>query len=256
MDSLAEAERGQGVPELVRGIAANEHAQVLIVGCRGDNFPPDYHAHPQLVFWEGDWAVSKDIPQRTRLLLITKFLSHAGFARLRSQAQQRNVTFVSTAMGTGEIKTLLEPILEAKKKVITLAPAAGSSVPKKLKRFMRGSLQTFIKQHGNLYAPKRVVEAKRLTALAAEQGFSTTTASVAQSMRMLVGSGKTHAKAVADTTARVAVVTASTQADPSDDDTTILRMLDDVHAAIGLIREPVVKRGEKRRQLKQLLKEL
>lgn len=272
---------------VVAGIKANEHAKVLIVGCRGDNFPEPWRSHPQLLFWDGDDASSREVPQAVRLILVTRFLGHHGYGRLNDISAKRNIVFGVETMGTGQIKDLLRP-LTVEKPLVSLPDVSGQQssqaviatplsqadpeiiheeehVVGKLKPFGRGELAEFIRQHGNPHARPRVNEADRLEALARSMGWDAGAGSIKQTLYQAENRGQQAAvprsekKPVPENKPRIAPTPLSLTA-MADDDAELVRMLDqalsDITATLGLLRETVVKRAEKRRQLKEMLKEL
>src|SRR5262245_12041164 len=92
---------------LVRGIAENRHAQVLIVGGKGDNFPEPYRSHPQIVIWDSkdsDQVDRQDVPMRVKLVVVTRFIRHETMKRLRTLSQQGRFVLMMGLRGTGEIK--------------------------------------------------------------------------------------------------------------------------------------------------------
>jgi hypothetical protein len=194
--------------DVIAGIKANEHAKVLIVGVRGDNFPPRYQAHPQLVFWETDQAANATIPAAVRLICPTRFINHGLWSRLQNEASRRDIHLVHV-QGTGEIKALLDPLIPSKAgeaEVEVSTPAATPAPPVEAlhhqtvtgqQRVKIGVLDTFVTQHLRRdtvlpYQPrtrsgKIVAEAKRLLALAESQGIHSTIHSVEVVIRRVRG---------------------------------------------------------------------
>lgn len=193
--------------DVVLGIKANEHAKVLIVGVRGDNFPPRYHQHPQLLFWETDQAMQATIPQAVRLICPTRFINHGLWSRLQNEAIKRGITLVHLS-GTGEIKALLDPIIpqrevpEVKTPVVTAPPApapltnnVGAPLRASNGRLKPGVLQEWVRAHvevpvvmdhkAGTRTGATAAEAKRLEDVAKAEGIVTTWASIATVIRVL-----------------------------------------------------------------------
>lgn len=283
------------IAKVVDGIKANEHAKVLIVGCRGDNFPDDpWRRHPQLVFWEGDDTLTKEVPAAVRLILVTRFLGHHSYGKLLKTSQQRNIMFGTKTMGTGEIKDILRPLVVTTAappapRVIQAAPSRAAVPERKRRQILgRGVLLNFVRANGDPHAP-RFAEAQRLQQLAAASGLKITVASAANALLRLERMGaQATPKAMADIAkqrpgAEPIVAEHGTIPIPpppappaptptpvkqqvkalADDDEELQRMLNDVTHALGdvlaaveLVKENIRRRGDSRRRLKELLKEL
>jgi hypothetical protein len=183
-----------GVAQLIQGIAANQHAKVLVVGVRGTNVPPEWRVCPQVVFWDGDDADTRAVPAAVKLVLVTRFNSHSSFRRLVGLARHGQFVLHPEHLGTGELKDLLQPIIqkweaakaaeresrrtakeEAKEQLDALVPEAaadedtdgdeGAPVMTALarakalargdmKRFRPGELQEFVERNLNREATK------------------------------------------------------------------------------------------------------
>lgn len=185
------------ISEVIAGIKANEHAKVLIVGVKGDNFPPVYHNHPQLIFWDADHSLNATIPAAVQLICPTRFMQHTLWTKLQVEAKRREIALVHTS-NTGEIKRLLAPLIPNKPD--TLGPqivSVGQGVldmapPPVLKmkdgRLSIGVLGKFVAEHFNRdallpYRPgqrdgRLLRESERLAALANSMGIPTTAVSV------------------------------------------------------------------------------
>ena len=255
--------------------------KVLVVGCRGDNFPEPYREHPSLVFWEGDDASRAEIPSAVRVVLMTKFVGHSGYNRIHDECVRRNILFGVKLMGTGEIKTLLSPLLADNGQ--SIEPAAAETAPigrkerivSKPKKFARGEQQAFIAEYWNAAAPSVKGEALRLAKIAQARGYATSQLSIMNGFYLTRRrKAETDAaqnalkKAIVPATIGKIGTSAPEPIPPplgilADDDMELVRMLDeaasklsDLTAAVGLIREAVTKRSEKRRLLKELLQGL
>jgi hypothetical protein len=87
----------------------NGGGKVLVCGCRGSNFTPEWRDDPRFVFWDqSDIRQIRSIPSGVRLVLLTKFIRHD----LRRQIQKllpSGVEFVNLPLGTGQLKQLISP---------------------------------------------------------------------------------------------------------------------------------------------------
>lgn len=262
---------------MVEGIRQNAHAKVLVVGHRGDNFPEPYRGHAQLVFWEADEADARPIPASVRMVLVTRFLGHHVYRTLADTCAKRNIVFGVKTMGTGEVKRLLLPfVAKARVPEPEDEPTKGETMADETttaKKFRQGELKAFVLDHGWDPAVKpRVAEAKRIHALATAAGYRTTVDSVAQTMAQLdyAHRDRERTKAVlersiADAAPRQVRRPRKPKAEParakrvpqlSEDDAELMKMLDEALAAMGLVREFLLKRATKQRQIRDLLNQL
>lgn len=277
---------------IIDGLRKNGHGKVLVVGCRGDNFDADWRANPQFVFWNGDASVTGTVPQAAKLILVTRFLPHTGYGRLRKEATRMGITFHPNTLGTGEIKDLLRPLMaaaaeraaaEASEAVLAgrrrqasefgeappteaerEAALRAAARPPDLRSWARYEMREFLINHAHLDAVPHSIEAERLRVLALSLGVSTTTDSLKQGMYILrkereeivkptkVATPAPPAPSVAQPIAIAPLATAA--AKMTDSDAEILRMLDDVAAAVALIRATVIERSAKQLKLEQIKK--
>lgn len=266
--ALEQSTTETGIAALVRGIAANQHARVLVVGGKGDNFPEPYRSHPQLVFWDSKDSEQVDrqqVPMAVKLVLVTRFIRHETMARLRALHRDGRFEMVMQMMGTGQIKDMLQPIVDREEPVVAPAkslavvpkqapPATPPAPPPARKRFGRGELQSFVRANAR-GTGGHMDEARRLLALAYASGYTTTENSLAQAIGQL-RAGKLGATPAPKAPAAAPAPTAALAIPGPDDDVDLMRMLDDMAAAVALIRETLEKRAERRVRLKQLLKDI
>ncbi len=261
------ATMGQALVGVVaQNIAKNQERKVLVVGFRGDNFPPRYRNHPQLVFWQTEGRVSaENIPVGTGLVLTTKFIDHPLYDGLARVCAERNIVFGIRRFGTGEIKTILAPfvdgIAQASKEDTTVVAATTATVERKQTadgKLGRGVLKNFVLTHGDINADVVTHEAKRLEAIAHAQGLTSTTwGAIGQAIRDIRrGSARRGGKTEAAPKVTAPPKPKAALAALDGDDQTIIQMLDDMAAAVALVKQEVLKRSEKRHQLKELLKSL
>ena len=279
-----------GLEALVAGLAANGHGKVLVCGFP-QHFPDSYRRHPQVVIWDYN-GETRAVPAAVRLVLITRFLRHGAMYRLKDWCAQNGVTFGHRVMGTGEIRALLRPLVGDDAAVDTMdddntqetdnamataeqTTTAAEDRPKlDGNKFAKGELARMVSKHANLGIDVIKPEAERVHKVLTDLGMRTTVGSVAQcigQMRIKLGirkgrkgdapaNGKASKRKVERETPRDAEKFEAPQAQLSaaiaDDDQQILQMLTDAVAAMELVRDAIVRRGEKRAQLRQLLKEL
>lgn len=163
-------------------------AKVLIVGGRGANFPERFRRDSRLVFWDStDPATHKrdKIPADVKVVIVTRFISHSLFARLKSMIPP-GVKLLKYAQGTGRIKDLLESVEIGKeeKRMIdpgareagvdssVLEPAGGGRRP--LTKAKRGTLSRFVRENADFSAEDALAEIDRLFGKAKAQGLETT----------------------------------------------------------------------------------
>lgn len=249
------------IARTIAGIVANGHKKVLIAGVMNDNVTEEMRRHDQLVFWRGEEALNSVPPAATALVATTRFIQHRVSERLKAYCQRENIVFVSQPLGTGQIKTLLAPFLtETKKEEARSEPprieARNVTGPSEVRQgFPRGQLTVFVEKHADTTVVPGTPEVKRLLALAHEQGYDVSESSMNAAFYDV---RKKREDKTAVTPAPPAPIAAMPEklAEVMDDDKELLRMLDDVSAAMELIRQTVIKRSERRRQLRELLKEI
>jgi len=126
-DEVAHGDFAALLRNKIHGIRENTHMKVLIIGCRGDNFPTEYRQHPQLVFWEGEDGVSKTIPMAVKLVLRTRFLTHMSQMAVKRECDARGIRFVNQPLGTGEIKAIIAPLMTG---AFAVKPESPPSTPR------------------------------------------------------------------------------------------------------------------------------
>lgn len=203
----------QAIDQTVAGIRANAHAKILIVGCRGDNFPEPYKSHPQLVFRDSAFGFTDQVPQAVRLILVTRFIKHHQYAKLASISQSRSIHMHKGTLGTGEVKRLLAPLIgrtidtdravamaTEKEKIAVAKPVTTIMAPavpdrakvakanmkptelKPIRLYGNGGLREFVTKFANLTFEPRFKEGQRLEQMARDMGYDTTARSIEQAM--------------------------------------------------------------------------
>jgi hypothetical protein len=261
---------GPALANVAENIAKQGTSRVLVAGGRGDNFPPRWREHPQLVFWETEGKSPSRfvVPSDVRLVLSTRFVSHAIYNAVADECAARNIYFSVKPLGTGEIKNILKPFMNghADNEPTADEPTTETQVAEVETATMKtasGVLKAFVLKHADLNATPLAKEAERVWKLAKDAGIKTTDGSIKNSMYVLrKGSGlpplrasthkrKTDRRDTVNPKPPVAPVFAM-----SDDDATIIQMLDDAAAAFALVRQTLVERAAKRSQLRELLKSI
>ena len=85
---------------------------VLIVGTKASNFDYSLRNHPRIVMWDSQqehWT-NKDMPTNTRAVFMTRFIGHASFEKIVSEARKRHIT-IFNPMGTGTIVRQVRELL-------------------------------------------------------------------------------------------------------------------------------------------------
>jgi hypothetical protein len=97
------------------------HGTVLIVGAKASNFDDEIRTHPRITIWDSQnesW-IGKDMPDNTRAVFMTRFISHSTSSKILGEARKRQITIFNPE-GTGiivrQVKELLnlQPIKKEK----------------------------------------------------------------------------------------------------------------------------------------------
>lgn len=245
----ADAQVADGYARTIEEVRDEAGAKVLVVGCMARNFGEPWASCPKLEFWSGDEAEGKEVPKSVRLVLATRFMSHASYRRLRAGSGRHAYVFNPQALGTGMIKAMLQPLVagasEEAGPTVTAATGEEDNDVTRYRDFGRGELQSFVTANLDRdgLAQSPTLEATRLQKLAREAGYSTTVSSVRQVLYR-------KAAAEREEPAPVHIPPAA------DDDGALLKMLDDAAATISLVREAIAQRSEARRRQKEVLAQL
>lgn len=107
------------------------HGTVLIVGAKASNFDDEIRTHPRVTIWDSQnehWT-SKDLPDNTRAVFMTRFIGHTASSKILSEARKRQITIFNPE-GTGiivrQVKELLNLTPQVKKEqtIMEVAVAA------------------------------------------------------------------------------------------------------------------------------------
>ncbi len=270
-DSISGLPLGPAI-ETLKGIAANGHRQVLVVGGTS-TIPPELRDHSQIVWWD---LKDRDtppppIPKMVSLVVMTRFIRHVAMFGLKEQCKARSIMMVNQPLQTGQLKNLLRILVKDKapqadeEKEAGMSDAIDRAIGQTVRTFGRGELAAFVAKHADLSRTPYVLEARRLHQLAAEEGFTTTEDSIAQSMtqarRVLAEPEAVRVPpVVAEPLAQPVPQVAQQQAAAvqaavlQDDDAELVRMINDALATLELVKQTVVERAGKRAQLRELMK--
>jgi hypothetical protein len=254
--------------------------KVLVVGGQNKSWE-SFRNHPQIVFFTGSQAEiarnlknGNNFPSNTHAVIMSKFIGHAEAIKVREEARRKKMPIIGP-LNDGQIAELLdnltnhEPLSKQETLVTTTQPTPSvNSTPTAGRKVAKsGVVKQFVSEN---HRPEGTIgeEAQRLLPLAHAAGITTTTiGSLEQGVRELRtklglrvprGSKPSKVVSISKTTAPTAPPVAR-QGVTAEKFTTLLGMLDEAVAGLGLIREEVVKLGQadsKLVQLRNLLKDL
>ncbi len=89
------------------------HGNILIVGAKASNFDEELRTHPRVILWssQNEHWTDKDLPTNVRAVFITRWIGHAAFAKLLSEARKRQITMFNPE-GTGMIARQVRELLD------------------------------------------------------------------------------------------------------------------------------------------------
>lgn len=238
---------------VIDGIISNEHAKIVVAGVLGDNLPPNFYQCPQIIIWSAEQAGTARLPKATKLVLTTRFVGHASLAHLDKECKSVGTARAPKPYGTGELRTLLLPVLEAQTKRVKVEPIMASIETKPLTQklvippllekprvFERGERIKFIREHKQGYGKKEV---DRLIKLMVEQGWEAPMAvRVYSDLHRLKGED-----------VRVNTPPVFTPAGPRTD---LIALLDDAISALHLVKEALGKQTDASDKLAKVLEAL
>jgi hypothetical protein len=85
---------------------------VLIVGVKSSNLNDEIRTHPRVTIWDSQqehWT-NKDIPSNVRAIFITRFIGHAQFDKILTEARKKQLTIFNPE-GTGMIAKQVRELL-------------------------------------------------------------------------------------------------------------------------------------------------
>ena len=154
--------------QLVKPLQPLSGGVVLIVGVKSSNFDDEIKTHPRVVIWDSQqehWT-DKDMPQNTRAVFMTRFLSHSSSGKILAEARKRQITIFNPD-GTGIIARQVKELL-----------AIGPKSEVKSEGKVYGKLNTLIPFIN--FSVSNAENARQLMVKAKELGVDTTEASLAQ----------------------------------------------------------------------------
>jgi len=101
----------------VKPLTPLTHGVVLLVGVKASNLDVEIRTHPRIIMWESlreNWT-NRDIPNNTRAIFMTRFISHAIFDKIVAEARKRHITIFNCMGGTGILKRQVRELLELRK---------------------------------------------------------------------------------------------------------------------------------------------
>jgi hypothetical protein len=168
---------------------------VLLVGVKPSNLGDDLKDHPRVLCWESQhehWT-NKALPSNVRAIFLTRFISHAAFTRLVTEARKRQIP-IFNPMGTGvvvrhvrELLGLIRPLPQTKETVMmhsmsddaapetTARPLPAPTAPLLYRKSKLQGLVPFID-----YSKTNTENAQALLAKAGEMKLSTSEHSLMQ----------------------------------------------------------------------------
>jgi hypothetical protein len=88
------------------------HGNILIVGVKASNLDEELKTHPRITVWDSqneNW-LTRDVPDNTRVIFMTRFISHRTSERLLTEARKRQLTIFNPE-GTGMIAKQVRELL-------------------------------------------------------------------------------------------------------------------------------------------------
>jgi len=89
------------------------YGNVLIVGVKSSNFNDEIRTHPRVTIWDSQqehWT-NKDVPSNVRAIFVTRFIGHAAFKRIHTEAKKKRLTIFNPE-GTGMIVRQVKELLD------------------------------------------------------------------------------------------------------------------------------------------------
>jgi hypothetical protein len=231
--------------------------RVLVVGGGTENLPDVYTRHPQLVFWDDESQTHhhKEVPANVKAILWNRWISHSTVARLNDVVNRRRL-LKFPMLRTAEIKELLkeivylQPTVSAAKEV-RVVEQEHEVVERPAPKQRLGSLKDFVRQNYDRsrdysQVGEKTKESDRLLPLVAAAGLTTTPASLAECVRMVIKESgaplprsSSTPKAPATVAKRVVRTrqTPSPKAAGSDDFEQLDKLIDDAITALKLVQE-------------------
>lgn len=151
------------------------HGNILIVGVKASNLDEELKTHPRITVWDSqneNW-LTRDVPDNTRVIFMTRFISHRTSERLLTEARKRQLTIFNPE-GTGMIAKQVRELLNIVKSTDDVVK------PKVEGKYKLIPLHPFVD-----FSKTNTENARALLVKAAELGIDTTEASLANSIATL-----------------------------------------------------------------------
>lgn len=232
---------------------------IVIVGAKNSNFDTDIKTHPRVILWdsqEQDWW-AKDLPTNCRAVFITRFIGHAAFGKIITEARKRQIT-IFNPQGTGRIAESVRQLLGIKRETMPGALAPVTMIPIKeitvttAKTGKRSGITARIRALVTDGKPKdqfdRIIQTLR------KEGISATEASIKTMIGVAVREQFGSKKDSGHQDSPVQEATPKPPAKSSVEKHDLLKMLDDVALNIELIRGEVIRLTELQSKLKEFIK--
>lgn len=92
--------------------ALQNGGRALIVGVFPKDMPAPYREHPRLIYWDTDSKELKtqridELPVRTKVVVATRWISHAVSERIQMLARRSNIVYMGKLASTGEMAKML-----------------------------------------------------------------------------------------------------------------------------------------------------
>lgn len=240
----------------------SDGGNILVVGARSSNFSPELRQHPRITIWDSTdpRTPTRTPPDNTKVIICTRFIAHKTFGRLQQFASKRRLLMLPGLNNTGEIKDVIQMALGIEDPetrtpwttppadllrahdIETPPPPPDPSPAPPPPRPGGRTMKAFIASIANLDAgPSR--EYARLAPMIAEAGYATTESSVKQVLYML----RRERAGLPSYSIPSRKVTEQTPAPPPAPKPEVshiadaLRLIDEVSAGLGLLREACLK---------------
>lgn len=242
---------------------------VVVIGARRSNVGDALWEHPQITYWESEQSSRKGLPTNTKAVIFTRFIGHATFASVVTEAKKRGIT-VFPLTTTGELKKTLGAIVDGASRgrrptdedpVLRPQRLAAASLPKEIQMEAAVVEQKDKRPYGWLAARiKECLTAGRsaeatVAWFAAEHGHTISRDRVVSELARCRKIGKRRRATSTPPVAAIPPLPPSrTRSSASPDD--LVRLVDDAIAALQLVKEAAEKHATDRERLRDHLDRL
>ncbi len=230
---------------VIDGIIENKHAKIVVAGVLGDNFPPHFYDCPQIVMWTAEEGHRKKLPAATKLVFTTRFMGHGSLAHLDKECKLIEAIRDTKAYGTGELRSILEPLVTHHlTQKLPIPATVVAEVAKPAKVFQRGEFAKFVRKHMQGNGKQEVI---RIQALLKEEGWGEVPEENIYKTLSRLNKEKIRAEKPAPAENQVA------EAKPTNE---LITLLDDAISALHLVREALWKQTDASAKLAKVLEAL